>query len=78
MSSVLITQIANWITAAISAAPKILAAYTAIRNFIMGLFGAGLITKEQQDTLMAHTDAVVEAFIKGEPPPAWTVEPDPA
>lgn len=78
MNPALIAQIAGWITAAVSAAPKIIAAYNAIRNFIMDLFGAGVITKAQQDALMAHTDATVEAFLKGEPPPAWTVEPDPA
>jgi hypothetical protein len=61
----------------IAAAPKILDAYNAAKAFINGLFGAGLITSDQQAQLHSQVDAVVTAILSGNPPPEWTVEPDP-
>lgn len=65
------------IQGAIAAAPKVLEALAAAKQFVSGLFGAGLIDAATQDKLHAHCDEVAMAFIRGEVPPAWTVEPDP-
>lgn len=77
MNPALIGQIANWISIAIGAAPKVEQAVRDAIVFIDGLFGAGVIDKATQDKLMAHIDASLLSFIKNTPPPAWTVEPDP-
>lgn len=63
--------------AIIKAAPDVAKAVENIRNFITGLFGAGVISKAQQDYLHSQVDSFVAAFTAGEVPPAWTVEPDP-
>lgn len=77
MTPALIGQIANWIALGISAAPKVEEAVRAAITFINNLFGSGLIDKATQDALMKYVDDTTLAFIKGEPPVAWTVEPDP-
>lgn len=73
----MIGQVADWIALAISAAPKIANAVQDAIKFVGALFGAGLIDKATQDALMAHIDDLALAWLKGETPPAWTVEPDP-
>lgn len=73
-------EIASLITlfqAAIAAAPKVAALVVKAKEYIQALFDAGLISKEQQDKLHAHMDAVQAAALSGTPPPHWTVEPDP-
>lgn len=77
MNPALIAQIAGWITLSVSAAEKLIPAVQAAIAFIRNLFSAGLIDAATQDKLMAHVDAVTLAFVKGETPPQWTVEPDP-
>jgi hypothetical protein len=62
---------------AIKLEPKVEAIVIAFKNTISHLFHAGVIDKATQDLLHAHLDAVALAFVNGEPPPAWTVEPDP-
>lgn len=77
LSPAIIAQIAGWISALISAAPKVETAVRDIIAFVKNLFGAGLIDKKTQDGLLAYVDQVALAFLKDEPPPAWLVEPDP-
>lgn len=72
-----IALIIQGIQAAIAAAPQVEALALKAKEFISELFGAGLITKETQDALHAHVDAVCAAALAGTPPPAWTVEADP-
>ncbi len=72
-----VALIANWIPVVLAAAqniPKVVQDWTA---FIKNLVGAGVITKADQDALMAYLDDCLLAWAKGEVPPAWTVEPDP-
>lgn len=73
----IVTTIIGMIPAIIKAAPDVVKAYELIRAFVEGLFGNKVITKVQQDYIMAMVDAYVAAFKAGEIPPAWTVEPDP-
>jgi hypothetical protein len=77
LTPAIIEQVAAWIAALISAAPKVEVAVRDIIAFVKNLFGAGVIDKETQDDLLAYVDKVALAFLKDEPPPAWTVEPDP-
>lgn len=74
----IVSQVAGYIALAISGAPVIQKAVQNAITFIETLFKAGVITKEDQDKLMAHVDDIALATIHGEPPPAWTVEPDPS
>lgn len=72
-----VSTIVSVIQAIVKYAPDALKAYTAVKQFIAGLFGAGVISKEDQDKLFAYVDSVLAAHTAGEVPPAWTVEPDP-
>lgn len=74
----IVLEIVAVIQAIVKNAPDIVKAFAAVKTFINGLFGAGAITKAQQDDLMAHVEAVLGAHLLGNPPPEWTVEPDPA
>lgn len=65
------------IEAAIAAAPKVIAAAAAARDFVAGLFGAGAIDKATQDALFNHIEGLAKAVLTGGPSPAWTVEKDP-
>jgi hypothetical protein len=65
------------IQAVIAAAPQIAELAVKTKDYIAALFGAGIITKEQQDKLHAHVDAVCAAAIAGTELPHWTVEADP-
>lgn len=65
------------IQAAINAAPQIEKAVTAAKDFVVGLFGSGAITKAQQDLIHAQVDAVALAVQSGHIPPEFTIEPDP-
>lgn len=73
----IVVQIANWIPTILSIAPKVQEAVKSIAAFIQGLFSSGVITKEQQDQLMAYLDACAVSWLHGETPPAWQVEADP-
>lgn len=77
MPAVLLTLI-PWIQAVIKAAPNVIDAVNVIKQTISGLFGAKIIDAATQDRLFKHVDDTVTSFVKGTPPPEWTVEPDPA
>lgn len=62
---------------AVAAAPKVEALYVKGKEFISALFGAGLLTIEQQDALHKHVDALQALALAGIVPDAWKVEPDP-
>lgn len=66
------------IQAGLAVAPQIGEAAIKAKNFISALFGAGLITAEQQGAIHAHVDKIVVALKAGEVPPHWQVEADPA
>ena len=63
--------------ALIQAEPQIASVVSAVKNLITGLFGAGIITADQQNALHARIDAVAAAAQAGQVLPEWTVEPDP-
>lgn len=65
------------IQATILAAPKVMEAVRAAREWIAGLFQAGVIDAVTQNRLNAWADATGEAWLRGETPPAWAVEADP-
>lgn len=72
-----ITAIIAIFQAAISAAPKVAELVVKAKEYIAALFGAGLITKEQQDRLFNHMQELQAAALTGNPPPHWAVEPNP-
>jgi len=61
----------------LAAAPKVAALAVDAKNWIAALFSHGVITKEQQDDIHAHVDAICAAALAGTPPPQWTAEADP-
>lgn len=72
-----ILLIVQGIQAAVSAAPQVVAIAKSAKDFVTSLFSAGLISKEVQDAIHAHVDAICDAAIAGDTPPEFTVEPDP-
>lgn len=72
-----VTSVISAIQLVIAAAPKVEALYVKAKDFISAMFGAGIITVEQQDALHKHVDALQAAALAGTPPPSWTVESDP-
>jgi hypothetical protein len=77
MNTALISVIVQLIQGAISAAPGVIKIVEQVKQFIFGLFITGAIDQATQNALMLHVDAVCDAVENGDPPPAWTVEPDP-
>lgn len=73
-----IVTIISIIQTAVKHAPDAIEFIQQAKEFIGALFGAKQIDAATQNALMAHCDAILEAFKSGAPPPAWTVEPDPA
>ena len=73
----LIPLIMQGIQAAIQAAPGVIAVVTKAKELITSLFTAGVITKEVQDALHQHVDAIAALVAAGVTPPAWQVEADP-
>ncbi len=73
----IVSTVVSVIQAIVKYAPDALKAYTAVKDFIKGLFGAGVITKAEQDKLFAYVDGILAAHTAGQTPPQWTVEPDP-
>ena len=65
------------INGAIAAAPKAVELIKNAKDFITGLFKAGLISKEQQDAAHAYADAQGELVRLGIVPDSWQVRPDP-
>lgn len=66
------------IQAIIAAAPQIAEVAIKTKDYVAALFGAGVITKEQQDKIHAHVDAVCAAALAGQELPHWQVEADPS
>lgn len=73
-----ISLIVSLLQGLISNAPQIYKAAADAVAFVEALFSAKLITADQQNALHDHVDAIILARLKGEPPPHWQVEPDPA
>lgn len=64
----------QWLPVVIKAAPVAEAVYTDFKNAVTNLFGAGLITKEQQDAAHAWADAHQAAVLAKVVPPEFVVE----
>jgi hypothetical protein len=75
------TQVANLLitllTQLLAASPQIAEAVKGAKDFIVLLFGAKLITAQQQDALYDWVDAQQKLVLSGVRPAAWTVDPDP-
>jgi hypothetical protein len=78
MNATQISLLLGIITQVIASAPQIAQAVSTMKDLIAALFGAKLITKAQQDALMAYCDANQQMALAGIRPAAWQVEPDPA
>jgi hypothetical protein len=78
MNPATILLIIQGVQAAIAAAPQVVEVAQKGKDFITSLFTAGLISKDQQDKIHAHVDAVCAAALAGQELPEWTVEADPA
>lgn len=78
MSPATFVLVLQGIQAAIEAAPQIEAIAIKGKEMINTLFTNNLITAEVQAAARAHVDAIQEAALRGEVPPHWTVEADPA
>ncbi len=78
MNPATITLIIQGIEAAIAAAPGVVEVAQKAKDFISSLFTANLITKDVQDALHAHVDAVSKMAEAGVIPNHWQVQPDPA
>jgi hypothetical protein len=63
---------------ALAATPKVIDLARDTKDWVDALFRAGVITAEQQNAVHAYVDAVCDAALRGEPPPHWSVEPDPS
>ena len=73
----LVLQVISILGLVTKAAPDIAAIYEKARDWFAMLFKGGLITREQQQDLMAWADAHEKAVLAGEVPPEFQVEPDP-
>jgi hypothetical protein len=72
-----IKKFLEWVQIAIAAAPTVIAIVEKAREFISAMFGAGLISIEQQNALHTFVGECQAAALNGQPPPHWVVEPDP-
>lgn len=77
MSPTILTLIIQGITALLSAAPQIGDLVIKTKDLITSLFTSKMITKEQQDAIHAHIDAINAMRLAGIVQPQWQVEPDP-
>lgn len=77
LSSGSLLLIIQGIQAAISAAPAVADIVVKAKDLIASLFGAKLISKEQQDAVHAHIDSLSALAKLGIIPDHWKVEPDP-
>jgi hypothetical protein len=69
--------IAQAIQSAVTFAPQIEDIIAKGKALVVSLFGAGVITKAQQDLTHMQIDQIAAAWNASLPPVAWTVEPDP-
>lgn len=49
----------------------------AAKNVIAGWVGDGTITEAQQNSLMSHVDALMNAALNNQEPPEFVIESDP-
>lgn len=70
----LVLSIIGFVQLAIQAAPAVQKVYEDGKALFDSLFKGGLITKSQQDSLMAWADAHQAAVLAGNVPPELTVE----
>lgn len=73
----LILKIIAIISLVTKAGPALAEVYENARKLFATMFSGGLITAEQQATLMTWADEHEAAVLSGEIPPALQVEPDP-
>lgn len=73
----LVISIVSLIQMASSAAPAASKLYKEAKALFTMLFKGGLITVEQQQSLMSWADAHQAAVLAGEVPPEFTIDPDP-
>lgn len=78
ITAAVLLKILAGIQMAMAATPKVIELVKQGKAFFSGLFGAGLITREQQNALHAQIEAHAEMIAAGIVQPQWTVEPDPA
>jgi hypothetical protein len=69
----LVLSIISYISLAMKAAPTVVGIYDDGKALIQSLFSSGLITKDQQDSLMAWADAHQAATLAGQVPPEFVV-----
>lgn len=65
------------IQAAIKAAPDAVVVFNQAKAFFTTLFETGQISVEQQNAVAAQLEAITNAVLQNQVPPAWQVEPDP-
>lgn len=75
MPAILIS-IVSWVQLAASLGQEITPIIKAAKAFINSLFDDDVITKAQQDAVMAEIDRIAQGFANGIPE-WWAVEPDP-
>lgn len=72
-----ITAVIAIIQAAIAVAPDVEKFVVSAKDFISALFTSKVITKETQDRVHGHIDALAAAVKSGSVPPEFRVDPDP-
>lgn len=78
MNPAAILLIIQGVQAALAAAPQAIAVAEKAKELIDALFGAKLITAEQQQATKSHIDSIVAMAQAGIIPSHWLVRPDPA
>lgn len=73
----IVLQIISMISLAAKAVPELEKLYEQARALFSTLFAGGIITKEQQDSLMGWANAHEEAVLEGKVPVEFTVEANP-
>ncbi len=66
--------VVNAVNAVLAAKPAVQSLVDSTKEWIGSLFSAGVITKEQQDTLFAWCDDHMNATLRGEVHPALVVD----
>jgi hypothetical protein len=61
---------------AIAAAPGVVEVVEKGKDFLVSVFSAADVPKETQDRVFNHVEEVTAAFLAGNVPPEFTVEPD--
>jgi hypothetical protein len=77
MNPATLALLVQFIAAAIEEAPKVAEFVIQAKSFVSGLFKSDAISKEQQDKVHAHIDAIADSIANDTLPPDWDVEADP-